>query len=68
MIVFLIYVGAGCKNFRCLNDLCISQNLTCDGVNHCGDNSDETSEALCGGKESKSALYFYELEFEYVEK
>lgn len=29
--------------------MCISQNLTCDGVNHCGDNSDETSEALCGG-------------------
>ncbi|XP_054724716.1 uncharacterized protein LOC129234748 [Uloborus diversus] len=43
--------GAGCKNFRCLNDLCISLNLTCDGVNHCGDNSDETSQALCGGEE-----------------
>ncbi|KAG8196203.1 hypothetical protein JTE90_007930 [Oedothorax gibbosus] len=39
--------NTGCTTFRCLNDLCISKNLTCDGVNHCGDNSDETSQANC---------------------
>ncbi|GFY51192.1 uncharacterized protein TNIN_406911 [Trichonephila inaurata madagascariensis] len=39
--------NTGCQTFRCLNDLCISKNLTCDGVNHCGDNSDETSQANC---------------------
>ncbi|PRD32279.1 UNVERIFIED_CONTAM: hypothetical protein NCL1_20969 [Trichonephila clavipes] len=39
--------NTGCQTFRCLNDLCIAKNLTCDGVNHCGDNSDETSQANC---------------------
>ncbi|XP_065281380.1 low-density lipoprotein receptor-related protein 10-like [Dermacentor albipictus] len=36
-----------CLDFQCSNTLCISSNLTCDGVNHCGDNSDETSHASC---------------------
>ncbi|KAL3187375.1 hypothetical protein MRX96_025447 [Rhipicephalus microplus] len=36
-----------CQDFQCNNTLCISSNLTCDGVNHCGDNSDETSHASC---------------------
>ncbi|KAL3187374.1 hypothetical protein MRX96_025446 [Rhipicephalus microplus] len=36
-----------CRDFECRNTFCISSNLTCDGVNHCGDNSDETSHALC---------------------
>ncbi|KAL1439777.1 hypothetical protein MTO96_009631 [Rhipicephalus appendiculatus] len=36
-----------CRDFQCNNTLCISSNLTCDGVNHCGDNSDETSHASC---------------------
>ncbi|XP_075560120.1 uncharacterized protein LOC142592429 isoform X2 [Dermacentor variabilis] len=36
-----------CRDFQCSNTLCISSNLTCDGVNHCGDNSDETSHASC---------------------
>ncbi|XP_077542059.1 uncharacterized protein LOC144154842 isoform X1 [Haemaphysalis longicornis] len=36
-----------CREFECRNTFCISSNLTCDGVNHCGDNSDETSHALC---------------------
>ncbi|GIX90039.1 uncharacterized protein CEXT_750891 [Caerostris extrusa] len=30
-----------------MNSFCIAQDLTCDGVNHCGDNSDETSHASC---------------------
>lgn len=32
---------------RCLNQLCISHDLLCDGINHCGDNSDETSHSNC---------------------
>ncbi|KAG8182188.1 hypothetical protein JTE90_017139 [Oedothorax gibbosus] len=37
----------GCRDFLCMNSFCITQDLTCDGVNHCGDNSDETSHASC---------------------
>ncbi|XP_064467975.1 uncharacterized protein LOC135378808 isoform X2 [Ornithodoros turicata] len=36
-----------CREFECRNSFCISSDLTCDGVNHCGDNSDETSFASC---------------------
>ena len=31
--------------FKCANNACVSSSLLCDGVNDCGDNSDET----CGG-------------------
>ena len=38
---------SGCPNrweyFQCRNDRCISNRLICDGYDHCGDNSDETS-------------------------
>ncbi|XP_035231939.1 uncharacterized protein LOC118203760 isoform X1 [Stegodyphus dumicola] len=37
----------GCRDFLCMNSFCITKDLTCDHVNHCGDNSDETSHALC---------------------
>ncbi|XP_015914817.1 uncharacterized protein [Parasteatoda tepidariorum] len=37
----------GCRDFLCMNGFCITPDLTCDGVNHCGDNSDETSHASC---------------------
>lgn len=30
-----------CRAFECRNTFCISRSLICDGVNHCGDNSDE---------------------------
>lgn len=36
-----------CREFECQNSFCISSDLMCDGVNHCGDNSDETSFASC---------------------
>ncbi|XP_076057594.1 low-density lipoprotein receptor domain containing lost and found isoform X2 [Oratosquilla oratoria] len=38
-----------CMNFRCkTTNFCIERDLTCDGVNHCGDGSDEsTSLARC---------------------
>lgn len=39
-----------CREFKCSNGFCISSNLTCDGINHCGDNSDETGSASCGGQ------------------
>ncbi|GFS79751.1 uncharacterized protein NPIL_406671 [Nephila pilipes] len=38
-----------CNDFVCSNGFCISQELTCDDENHCGDNSDETSYASCLG-------------------
>ncbi|XP_036446847.1 complement factor I [Colossoma macropomum] len=30
-----------CPEFRCVNEKCILWKHTCDGVDHCGDNSDE---------------------------
>ncbi|XP_015926834.1 uncharacterized protein [Parasteatoda tepidariorum] len=48
--------NAACQAFRCLNDLCISQDLRCDGINHCGDNSDETSQALCGDETATNQI------------
>lgn len=38
-----------CLHFRCeTTNFCVDRELTCDGVNHCGDGSDEsTSLALC---------------------
>jgi len=36
-----------CKDYKCLNSFCISNSLLCDGINHCGDNSDESSDASC---------------------
>ncbi|RWS12944.1 hypothetical protein B4U79_06995, partial [Dinothrombium tinctorium] len=40
-------VGCAVHVLKCLNTFCISRDLACDGINHCGDNSDETSHALC---------------------
>ena len=31
------------NNFVCQNGKCLEQYLTCDGKDHCGDNSDETN-------------------------
>lgn len=33
--------------FRCANDWCIPSELSCDKVDHCGDNSDESSSTYC---------------------
>ncbi|CAG4991482.1 unnamed protein product [Colias eurytheme] len=38
----------GCKEFRCKQrEFCVSADLTCDGVDHCADGSDEDTATLC---------------------
>ncbi|CAB3248087.1 unnamed protein product [Arctia plantaginis] len=38
----------GCKEFRCKQrEFCVSADLTCDGVDHCADGSDEDTAVLC---------------------
>ena len=37
-----------CKDFKCFNTFCISRDLICDKINHCGDNSDEINQ--CEGR------------------
>ncbi|XP_069113008.1 suppressor of tumorigenicity 14 protein homolog isoform X1 [Argopecten irradians] len=34
-------------DYLCSNLWCIDRHLTCDGVDHCGDNSDESPEPMC---------------------
>ncbi|XP_076322465.1 uncharacterized protein LOC143231731 isoform X2 [Tachypleus tridentatus] len=46
----------GCQDFQCLNTFCISEDLTCDNINHCGDNSDETSLALCPNEPAENLI------------
>ena len=41
-----IFAACTDSKFRCVNTMCISKWLLCDGSNDCGDNSDET--IICG--------------------
>ncbi|XP_034949526.1 uncharacterized protein loaf [Chelonus insularis] len=44
-----------CKDFRCtLNEFCVDKDLVCDGVNHCGDGSDEAPSALCANTKTST--------------
>lgn len=44
-----------CKDFRCqLKEFCIHPDLICDGVNHCGDASDENVSAMCQSEYKKN--------------
>ncbi|XP_015596717.2 uncharacterized protein LOC107268439 isoform X2 [Cephus cinctus] len=46
-----------CKDFRCtLKEFCIHTDLVCDGVNHCGDGSDEAASTLCANTEAFTIL------------
>ncbi|XP_057326056.1 uncharacterized protein LOC130668065 [Microplitis mediator] len=46
-----------CKDFRCsMNEFCIDEDLVCDGVNHCGDESDEAPSALCTDTKTATIL------------
>lgn len=54
----LNFAEHACSTFRCTSkDVCIDPDLVCDGVNHCGDNSDE---ATC---QSKIFAYFAKVVF-----
>ena len=47
----MLYFAASCVrsvDFRCGNGKCVDGNLVCDGVDHCGDGSDEA--AVCRGQ------------------
>lgn len=46
-------------HFQCANKNCIDEDLKCDTVDHCGDNSDEAMEgfAQCGVKDGKIIRY-----------
>ncbi|ALC43841.1 CG6024 [Drosophila busckii] len=46
-----------CKDFTCATrEFCIDPDLLCDGVNHCGDNSDESVQNLCQSETSSTVL------------
>ncbi|XP_031841941.2 uncharacterized protein LOC116431104 [Nomia melanderi] len=46
-----------CKDFRCTEkEFCIEMDLLCDGVNHCGDGSDEATSNLCANSEASTIL------------
>ncbi|XP_041376298.1 uncharacterized protein LOC121388848 [Gigantopelta aegis] len=49
ILAFTSFKYGICMNnqYQCLNNKCIPYILKCDGYDHCGDNSDETSKA-CG--------------------
>lgn len=44
------------EQFRCLNNKCVSSRLYCNGINDCGDNSDED---YCGRYTNRNCPTFY---------
>ncbi|XP_046570002.1 uncharacterized protein LOC124278326 [Haliotis rubra] len=52
------YGACRSRDFKCFNGRCISDDLTCDSYDHCGDNSDERS-SLCGVKDGEYSRYSY---------
>ncbi|KAI8427359.1 hypothetical protein MSG28_001924 [Choristoneura fumiferana] len=56
------YLKHGCKEFRCeQSKFCVSADLTCDGVDHCADGSDENTAALCPGRRYAGGIRFIAL-------
>ncbi|KAH8286856.1 hypothetical protein KR018_002902 [Drosophila ironensis] len=46
-----------CKDFTCATrEFCIHPDLLCDGVNHCGDNSDESVQNQCQSETSSTVF------------
>ncbi|XP_017080811.1 uncharacterized protein LOC108114371 [Drosophila eugracilis] len=46
-----------CKDFTCATrEFCIHPDLLCDGINHCGDNSDESVQNLCQSEASSTVF------------
>ncbi|EDV51457.2 uncharacterized protein LOC6544444 [Drosophila erecta] len=46
-----------CKDFTCATrEFCIHPDLLCDGINHCGDNSDESVHNLCQSETSSTVF------------
>ncbi|KAJ3653213.1 hypothetical protein Zmor_012477 [Zophobas morio] len=46
-----------CTEFRCnLREFCIANDLVCDGINHCADGSDESSNTICQNNETGTIL------------
>ncbi|XP_046737196.1 uncharacterized protein LOC124405969 [Diprion similis] len=46
-----------CKDFKCNSrEFCIDTDLVCDGVNHCGDGSDEATSTLCTNTKASTIL------------
>lgn len=46
-----------CKDFTCATrEFCIHPDLLCDGINHCGDNSDESVQNLCQNETSSTVF------------
>ncbi|CAH1130339.1 unnamed protein product [Ceutorhynchus assimilis] len=46
-----------CTEFRCnLREFCIATDLVCDGINHCADGSDESSNNLCQNNDTGTIL------------
>ncbi|CAH1780013.1 unnamed protein product [Owenia fusiformis] len=43
IIMTSFYNSRVCDEFKCRNRKCIDDSLKCDGVDHCGDNSDEST-------------------------
>ena len=44
------------NQFTCSNKKCVKASTTCDGIDDCGDNSDEI--VPCSGTQAKSGLSF----------
>lgn len=50
-----------CKDFTCkLREFCISPDLLCDDVNHCGDGSDEATSTTCTREHTSKETFIYQ--------
>lgn len=57
-VSLILLAPQNCNLYTCANQFCISHELTCDNVNHCGDSSDESNNAKCPIIETESGVIF----------